>query len=287
MTQVVGEKSYSKRQKTVNILIYIVLTVMAIIWLLPVVWIIMTSFSGEEGPQSHFIPRVWTFQNYLNLGNNEDFPYWRWFANTLFVAIISCVISTLFVLMTSYALSRLRFKWRKRFLNIGLILGMFPGFMSMAATYAIIEWIGLSQSLFALILVYSAGAGLSYQISKGFFDTISRSLDEAATIDGANRNTIFWRIILPLSKPILVYTALTTFIGPWVDFIFVSYIMKDNRDNYTVALGLQQMLQREVYYQNYTTFFAGAVVVAIPITILFVIMQKYYVEGVTGGAVKG
>ncbi len=286
MTQVAGEKSYSQRQKTVNIVVYIILTVMAIIWLLPIVWIILTSFSGESGPQSHFIPQKWTFDNYLNLAN-ENFPYWRWFFNTLFVAIISCVISTLFVLMTSYTLSRLRFKWRKKFLNIGLILGMFPGFMAMAATYAIIEWIGLSQSLFALILVYSAGAGMGYQISKGFFDTISHSLDEAATIDGANKNTIFWRIILPLSKPILVYTALTTFIGPWVDFIFVSYIMKDNRDNYTVALGLQRMLERETFVENYTTFFAGAVVVAIPITLLFIKMQKYYVEGVTGGAVKG
>lgn len=286
MTQVAGEKSYSQRQKRVNILVYVILTVMAVIWLLPIVWLILTSFSGETGPQSHFIPKVWTFNNYVRLGG-EEFPYWRWFFNTLFVACISCVISTLFILMTSYTLSRLRFKWRKRFLNLGLILGMFPGFMSMAATYAIIEWIGLSQSLFALILVYSAGAAMGYQISKGFFDTISHSLDEAATIDGATKNTIFWRIILPLSKPILVYTALTTFISPWVDFIFVSYIMKDNRDNYTVALGLQKMLERETFRENYTTFFAGAVVVAVPITLLFIKMQKYYVEGVTGGAVKG
>lgn len=286
MTQVAGEKSYSQKQKTVNVIIYIILSVMAVIWLLPIVWLILTSFSAELGPQAHFIPKAWTFDNYINLGSS-DFPYWRWFFNTLFVAIISCVISTMFILMTSYTLSRLRFKWRKKFLNIGLILGMFPGFMSMAAVYAIIEWIGLSQSLFSLILVYSAGAAMGYQISKGFFDTISHSLDEAATIDGANKNTIFWRIILPLSKPILVYTALTTFIGPWVDFIFVSYIMGDNRDKYTVALGLQKMLERETFRENYTTFFAGSVVVAIPITLLFIKMQKYYVEGVTGGAVKG
>lgn len=287
MTQTAGEKSYSKRQKTVNIVVYVILAVMAVIWLLPIVWLVITSFSDQMGPSASFIPKKWTFNNYVRLITDESFPYWRWFLNTLFVAIVSCVISTLFVLMTSYTLSRLRFKWRKKFLNIGLILGMFPGFMSMAAIYAIIEWIGLSQSLFALILVYCAGAAMGFQISKGFFDTISHSLDEAATIDGANKNTIFWRIILPLSKPILVYTALTTFISPWVDYIFVSYIMKDNKDNYTVAFGLQQMLERENNAKYYTTFFAGSVIVALPITLLFIKMQKYYVEGVTGGAVKG
>lgn len=287
MTKAAGEKSYSKTQKTVNIVVYIILAVMAVIWLLPIVWLIITSFSAHQGPDSKFIPDEWTLDNYTRLFTDTSFPYWKWFLNTLFVAVVTCVVSTLFVFMTSYTLSRLRFKWRKKFLNIGLILGMFPGFMSMAAVYAIIEWIGLSQSLFALILVYCAGAAMGYQISKGFFDTISHSLDEAATIDGANKHTIFWKIILPLSKPILVYTALTTFIGPWVDFIFVSYIMKDNRDNYTVAYGLQQMLDREVRNDYYTTFFAGSVVVAIPITGLFVMMQRYYVEGVTGGAVKG
>lgn len=287
MTDAVETKSYAHRQKVTNTIVYVILIVMSVIWLLPILWLVMTSFSGETGPQAHFIPKSWTFNNYINLFTSEDVPYGRWFLNTLFVAVISCVISTLFVLMTSYTLSRLRFKWRKRFLNIGLILGMFPGFMSMAAVYAIIEWIGLSQSLFALILVYSAGAAMGYQISKGFFDTIPRSLDEAATIDGANKNTIFWRIILPLSKPMIVYTALTTFISPWCDFIFVSYIMKDNKENFTVALGLQRMLDREVFVQNYTMFFAGAVIVAIPITILFIKMQNFYVEGVTGGAVKG
>ena len=164
---------------------------------------------------------------------------------------------------------------------------MFPGFMSMAAVYAIMEMLGLSQSLFALVIVYSAGAGLGYQVAKGYFDTIPRSLDEAAKIDGATRSQIFWKIILPLSKPIIVYTALTTFIGPWTDYIFVSYFMKDNMENLTVAAGLYKMLERESVYEYFTTFCAGAVVVAIPITILFVIMQRFYVAGVTGGAVKG
>ena len=145
----------------------------------------------------------------------------------------------------------------------------------------------LTQNLIALIIVYSAGAGLNFAISKGFFDTIPRALDEAATIDGATKNQIFWRIILPMSKPIVVYTVLTSFTGPWADFILAKIIMGDARDNYTIALGLWQMLQKEYINDYFLMFCAGAVLVAVPITALFLKMQKYYVEGVTGGAVKG
>lgn len=172
-------------------------------------------------------------------------------------------------------------------MNVGLILGMFPGFMSMIAVYHLLKLVGLDQSLAALVLVYSSSACLGYFIAKGFFDTLPRALDEAATIDGATRHDIFWRITLPLSKPIVVYTALTSFIAPFADFIFVSVIMKDNYENYTVALGLYQMLTRENLYAYFTRFCAGAVLVAVPVTVLFLCLQRYYVEGVTGGAVKG
>lgn len=279
---------YAAKNKTINIIVYIILAVMVVIWIFPIVWLVLQSLRGEKGTYvAYILPKQWTFNNYVNLFTNDTFPFGRWFMNTLIIAIFSCIISTLFILMVSYAFSRLRFKSRKTFLNIGLILGMFPGFMSMAATYAIMEMLGLSQSLVALVIVYSAGAGLGYQVAKGYFDTIPRSLDEAAKIDGATRSQIFWQIILPLSKPIVVYTALTTFISPWTDYIFVSYFMKDNIDNFTVAAGLYKMLNRESIYEYFTTFCAGAVVVAIPITILFVIMQRFYVAGVTGGAVKG
>ena len=279
---------YAAKNKTINIIVYIILAVMVVIWIFPIVWLVLQSLRGEKGTYvAYILPKQWTFNNYVNLFTNDTFPFGRWFMNTLIIAIFSCIISTLFILMVSYAFSRLRFKSRKTFLNIGLILGMFPGFMSMAATYAIMEMLGLSQSLVALVIVYSAGAGLGYQVAKGYFDTIPRSLDEAAKIDGATRSQIFRQIILPLSKPIVVYTALTTFISPWTDYIFVSYFMKDNIDNFTVAAGLYKMLNRESIYEYFTTFCAGAVVVAIPITILFVIMQRFYVAGVTGGAVKG
>jgi arabinogalactan oligomer/maltooligosaccharide transport system permease protein len=190
--------------------------------------------------------------------------------------------------MVSYAFSRLRFKARKPLINIGMILGMFPGFMTMIAIYYLLKAMGLLEMpLVALIICYSAGAGLGYQISKGFFDTIPRALDEAATIDGATRNQIFWKIILPMSKPILVYTVLTSFIGPWTDFILAKIIVGKDIPNYTVAIGLHMLIDADHVLNNFKKFLAGSVVVAVPITTLFLIMQRYYVEGVTAGGVKG
>ncbi len=277
------------RQRASNAVIYVILSVMAVIWLLPIAWLVLISFRAEPGAWTPYIlPKDYTIANYTKLFTDTQlFNYPHWFLNTLVVAIFTCAISSVFVLVTSYTLSRLRFKARRGIMNLGLILGMFPGFMSMIAIYFILKAMGLSQTLLALVLVYSGGAGLGYYIAKGFFDTIPRSLDEAAIVDGANQNIIFWKIILPLSKPIIIYTVLMSFMAPWVDFIFVSVIMKDNYNNYTIALGLYQMLTRENIYTYFTQFCAGAVLIAIPITILFIIMQRYYVSGITGGSVKG
>ncbi|WP_139903632.1 sugar ABC transporter permease [Clostridium thermarum] len=284
-----GLNSFKTRTAIANGLIYFLLTVLAIIWIIPLVWLVIASLRKEPGAYTPYIlPKEYTFDNYIKLFTNTQlFNYPRWFRNTLVVAIFSCILSTLYTLGVSYALSRLRFKLRKPLMNVALVLGMFPGFMSMIVIYHIIKAIGLEQSLTALVLVYSGGAGLGYYISKGFFDTIPRALDEAATIDGATRSQIFWKITLPLSRPIITYTVLTSFLAPWMDFIFASVIMKDNYNNYTIAVGLYQMTTRENIYNYFTQFCAGAVLIAIPITILFIIMQKNYVEGVTGGSVKG
>ncbi len=281
-------KSYKFRTALSNTFIHIFLSVLSVIWLFPIAWLILISFNTENGVPFYIWPKGFTVSHYVDLfTKTELFNFPRWFGNTFLVAVCSCIISTLFVMMVSYTFSRLRFKARRKYLNVSLILNMFPGFMSMIAIYHIFKAIGMTQSLFSLVLVYSGGACLTYMIAKGFFDTIPKALDEAATIDGATKNQIFWRITLPLSKPILIYTALTSFISPWVDFIFVSVIMKDNYDNYTIALGLYKMISRENMYKYFTQFCAGAVLIAIPITILFVIMQRFYVEGVTGGSTKG
>ncbi len=282
-------KSYKTARRVANTTVYILLSVLAILWILPILYLIVLSLREEPGAYTpYLLPKGYTLNNYTALfGDTTLFNYPRWFLNTLLVAVCTCLISTVVILMISYCFSRLRFPTRRRFMNIGLIMGMFPGFMSMIAVYHLLKLVGLDQSLLALILVYSAASCLGYFIAKGFFDTLPRALDEAATIDGATRHQIFWKITLPLSQPIVAYTALTSFIAPFADFIFASVIMKDNYHNYTIALGLYQMISRENLYRYFTQFCAGSVLVAVPITILFLCMQKYYVEGVTGGSVKG
>lgn len=281
--------SMSRNKKIKSIASYAILIVLSFIWLIPIAWVVMTSFREEAGSYtSYFFPKGYTLNNYIKLlTDNSQFHFTKWFTNTLIVAIFSCLISTFFVLSVAYVMSRMRFKMRKTFVNVSMILGMFPGFMSMIAVYYILKGIGISQSLLALVLVYSGGAGTGYLIAKGFFDTLPKALDEAAYIDGATRLQIFTKITLPLSKPTIVYTVLTSFLAPWMDFIFASVIMGDNYDNYTVALGLFKMLEREFINDYYTQFAAGCVLISIPIAALFISMQKYYVEGVSGGAVKG
>lgn len=283
-------RSYRRQQRTVNLVIQIVLLVLGIMWILPLLWIILTSFREEPGSYtSYFWPKGFTLDNFTRLiFEDQQFKFSQWFLNTLIVAVISCVGSTFIVLAVSYALSRLRFKMRKPMMNVALILGMFPGFMSMIAIYYILKGLGLtSNPLVCLTLVHISGAGLTYYIAKGFFDTIPKSLDESAYLDGATRSQVFFHITIPLSKPIIVYTVLTTFMAPWVDYIFPSMICGANYDSYTVALGMFKMLEREFIGTYYTQFAAAAVLVSIPIGALFIVMQKYYVGGVTGGAVKG
>ncbi|WP_426351388.1 sugar ABC transporter permease [Alloiococcus sp. CFN-8] len=275
-----------------NTFVHIFLGVLAFIWVLPIFFTILTSFREEGGAyKSYVFPKGYTLNNYLNLFDTSgSLNFTRWFGNTFIVAILSCIISVFFVLSVSYVMSRLRFKMRKSLLNIALILGMFPGFMSMIAVYYIIKGMGLLETgqlkLFALVIVYSAGAGLGFYIAKGFFDTISKSIDEAAYIDGATKWDVFTKITIPLSKPIIVYTMLQSFIGPWVDFIFARVILGQDKAYYTIAVGLWTMLEAEFIEYYYTRFFAGCVLISIPIAILFLMVQKYYAEAV-GGAVKG
>ena len=268
----------------------LILTALAILWIVPLIYLVIQSFRGEPGAWSPtFFPQEWTLNNYKRLFLETNFP--SWYLNTFIIALVSCLITTVFVLAVSYVFSRMKFRARKPLMNVMLILGMFPGFMSMSAVYFLLKILlpNNYQSMASLIIVYSAGAALSYYIAKGFFDTVPKSLDEAARIDGASRARIFWKIILPLSKSIIIYTVLISFIAPWCDFIFVSYIMSGVPDTskYTVALGMYRWLERESIQQYFTTFCAAAVVVATPITFLFMWLQKYYVEGITGGAVKG
>ncbi|BBK77175.1 sugar ABC transporter permease [Clostridium butyricum] len=274
-----------------NIIVHTVLAILAVIWVLPIVWVVLISFRAEKGAYtSTFLPQSYTLSNYIRLFTETDtFNFPLWFGNTLVVAIFSCIISTFYVLSVSYVMSRLRFKLRKKFMNIALILGMFPGFMAMIAVYYILKGIGLTTGalkLVSLVLVYSGGAGLTFYVAKGFFDTIPKAIDEAAIIDGCTRWQVFTKVIIPLSKPIIVQTIVASFMAPWMDFIFARVIAGSEPQYYTVSVGLWNMLTRENITNYYTRFAAGAVLVSIPIAILFCSVQKYYMEG-NAGAVKG
>lgn len=279
------------RKTVINVIIHVILAILAFIWVLPIFWVILTSFRAEKGSYvTTFFPQSYTINNYVRLFTDTtilNFP--RMFTNTLIIAIFTCIISTIFVLSVSYCMSRMRFKLRRPFMNIAMILGLFPGFMSMVAVYYILKALNLAEGSMipiALIVVFSAGTGLGFYVAKGFFDTIPKALDEAAIIDGATRWKIFTKITIPLSKPIIVYTILTSFMSPWIDFLFAKVICRANANYYTVSVGLWKMLEKEYVDSWYTSFAAGAVLVSIPIAILFLMTQKFYVEGVSG-AVKG
>lgn len=283
-------RSMKTTSMVVNTVIYIVLVFLCLVWLLPLLYLVVQSFRAEAGAwSSTFFPKTWTLSNYITLFTGTQFP--KWYLNTLLVSAVTCVVTTAFVLSTAYTFSRMKFALRRPLMNVMLILGMFPGFMSMTAVYFLLKILlpSLYQSLLSLMIVYSAGAALSYYVAKGYFDTIPKALDEAARIDGATRAQIFWKIILPMSKPIVIYTILTSFIAPWCDYIFVSFIMSGVPDTgkYTVSLGMYKWLEREQIQQYFTVFCAAAVIVAIPITALFMWLQRYYVEGIAGGSVKG
>ena len=270
-----------------NTAIYILLIIMTVIWLTPFICIVLQSFRCESTNQvGYIIPKQWGFDNYVELFKTD---FVRWYVNTLVIALIVAVLQTVIILCMSYTLSRFRFKMRKPLMRMMLILGMFPGMLTMIILYRVLKDLGLteSHSVPGLILVYVASSGMGYYVSKGFFDTIPKSLDEAARVDGATRAQILTKIILPLAKPIVIYTILTAFMAPWGDFVFARYISMNDNLGMNVAVGLFNWLNRDQIAYKYTMFCAGGVIVAIPVTILFLCLQKYYVEGVTGGAVKG
>lgn len=280
--------SSNKKHRASNTAVYILLTALCILWLLPFVYLVLQAFRGESRSMvSYVIPKEWSLVNFKILFTQTSFL--RWYLNTFIIALFTSVIQTAFVLSVSYALSRIRFRGRRLLMNIILVLGMFPGFLSMIAVYFILKLIGFTGpgSVPGLILVYAGSSGMGYYVAKGFFDTIPRSLDEAARIDGAGRARVFFKIIMPMAKPIIIYTVMMAFIAPWGDYMFASLISFGYEEAYNVAVGLFTLLDREHINNYYTVFCAGGLLVALPVTVLFMMLQRYYVEGITGGAVKG
>ena len=282
----------SAKNAIVDTFIYLMLVVISVVWVFPFFYLILTSLRAGTFTASTLWPKQFTFDNFVWLFTDKEYNFLNWYINTLLIAIVVSVINTLITLLTAYALSRMRFKGRKALMKFMLILGMFPGFLGMICIYYILKMLGMigsQMSIVGLMLVYVSGTMMGYYVSKGFFDTISKSLDEAAMIDGASRARIFFSIILPLSKPIIIQTILGAFVGPWGDYMMASYIVGAGGTNFkTVAIGLYQMIDtQQKMTENFCRFCAGGVVVSILPIVMFFFMQRYYVAGVTGGSVKG
>ena len=282
--------SLSKRRMVGDIVVHTFLAIMAVIWLLPIVWVVAESFNKDPAPYTKtFFPREFSLNNYIKIFTDRsvmDFP--RMYMNTFIIACFTCVISVFFVLMVAYVMSRMRFRLRRTFMSVVLILGMFPSIMAVSAIYFILKAVGLTgggMTILALILVYSAGSGAGFYVMKGYMDTIPNSLDEAAILDGCTRSQVFWKIILPICKPMIVYQAIVSFLGPWLDFVMAKVIARTQSD-YTGALGLWLMLEKEYIHTWFARFAAGAVLVSVPIAILFIVMQRFYQESMSG-SVKG
>ncbi len=280
----------SPKNAIIDTFIYILLVIISIVWVFPFVYLILCAFRGEStGMVTYLIPKQLTLNNFIYLFKGD---FLKWYLNTLIIAIVVSIINTLITLLTAYALSRMRFKGRQALMKFMLILGMFPGFLGMICIYYLLnamKMIGSQMSIVGLMLIYISGTMMGYYVSKGFFDTISRSLDEAAMIDGASRAKIFFSIILPLSKPIIIQTLLGAFVGPWGDYMMANYIVgRGGTDFKTAAIGLYQMVDTlPEISENFTTFCAGGVIVSLLPIIMFFFMQRFYVAGVTGGSVKG
>ena len=280
------------KKRTGTIIAYIVLILISIVWLIPFVGIALQSFRSyvteNGGMVNYVIPKHFSLDSYTYLFK-EGKQFLRWYRNTFIIAFETAILQTIIVVCVSYTLSRLRFAGRRLLMNVWLVLGMFPGFLTMICLYFLLKQMGLTQAgaVPGLILVYIASSGMGYYVCKGYFDTVPKALDEAARIDGATNAQILLTMIIPLSKPIIIYTALVAFMAPWNDYIFASYVAFGTTDSYNVAVALQRWVWTNDYQGFFTRFCAGGVLVAVPVTLLFLFLQKYYVEGVTGGAVKG
>ena len=283
-----------RKQRIGNAITYVVLILISIIWLFPFFGLLMQSFRSYDpkveygGMVDYIIPKTFSLDNYKFLFSGQT-NFLRWYANTLIIATSVAILQTIIILCVSYALSRMRFRGRTFLMRFWLILGMFPGFLTMICLYFLLSNMGLTQSgaVPGLILVSVASSGMGYYVCKGYFDTLPIALDEAARIDGASRARIFFIMTIPLSKPIIIYTALVAFMAPWCDYVFASYVAFGEDKSFNVAVAMTRWVWTNDYQGYFTRVCAGGILIAVPVTLLFMFLQKYYVEGVTGGAVKG
>ena len=284
MEKVISKKLKIRPATTMKtVIVYAIVLLISFIFAFPCIWLILSSFNanGSLLTLDGFFPESYSFVTFKTLFTEKvEHDYMTWFGNTLFVAGISCVISTVLVLAVSYTMSRYRFKSRKQMMKVTLLLNIFPIFMNMTALFVIMTQFDLINNLWGLILLYSSGATMGFLVQKGFFDTIPSTIYDAATLDGATDLRVFVSITLPLSKPMIVYTALTAFVWPWSDFMLPKLLLPD-KSQWTVAIGLNWLDE-----SKFSIFAAGSVFIAVPIVALYIALSKYLIQGGAAGAVK-
>ncbi|ALC91894.1 sugar ABC transporter permease [Bacillus sp. FJAT-18017] len=277
-----------KKQKIIRLsLTYLVVAIMFAIILYPLAWIVGSSFNpGQSLSGSSIIPKNATTAHYRELFDLSQSNYLYWYWNSLKVSVMTMVLTVVLVSFTAYSFSRYRFVGRKNSLMTFLVLQMIPNFAALIAIFILAQLTGLLDTHLGLVLVYAGGQiPMNTWLMKGYLDTIPKELDESAKIDGAGHMRIFAQIVMPLATPIIAVVALFAFIAPFGDFIIASILLR-TETKYTLAVGLYDMVAKQ-FGAEFTTFAAGAVLIAVPIAILFLSFQRFFVSGLTAGGTKG
>ena len=283
-----SKEKLSNRGRGKRALAYILLIAVCVIIIYPLLWTIGASFNpGNSLVSTSIIPKNPTNEHYVKLFAGEgNLFYKQWYLNSLKISVFTMLLSLISVSFTAYAFSRFRFKGRKNGLTLFMLLQMIPQFSALTAIFVLGQMLGLINSHWLLILIYVGGQiPMNSYLLKGYMDTIPMDLDESARIEGASRTRIFWQIIIPLSRPMLAVVAMNGFTGPLGDFALSSVILR-NPESYTLPIGLYKLVSDKMG-ASYTTFAAGAILISIPIVIIFLSLQKHFVSSLTAGGTKG
>ncbi|MFC5465707.1 sugar ABC transporter permease [Lederbergia graminis] len=278
-----------KKKKFLRLLVsYSILVFIVVAIIYPLLWTVGASFNpGNSLISTSIIPKNPTFDHYRELfAGKESLQYGQWYMNSIKISVFTMIGTVISVSFTAYAFSRFRFKGRKNALTLFLLLQMIPQFSALIALFVLAQLLGLMNSHWLLILLYIGGQiPMNTYLMKGYMDSIPYDLDESAKIDGASNTRIFWQVIMPLSKPMIAVVAMNGFTGPLGDFVMSSVILR-TPESYTLPIGLYNLVN-EVMGASYTTFAAGAILISIPVAIIFIMLQKNFVSGLTAGGTKG
>lgn len=287
-------RTSARAQYRLSILLRWAIAIILIIFsVFPILWMISASINptGSLATQK-LIPENPGLQNYETLLTSGQFPFWTWFGNSLKIAIITSIVSLAITTVAAYAFSRFRFRGRQNMLKAILLIQVFPGLLALVATFLMISQMGDVIPFLdldthtSLILVYLGGAmGINIWLMKGYLDTIPREIDESAMVEGASDWQIFTRLILPLLRPILIVIAIINYIGTYGEFVLARVLLRSN-ETYTLMVGLQVFAAAQ-FNQRWGVFAAGALLGALPIIIIYLLLQDQIIGGLTQGAVKG